>query len=93
VNIIARKGQRVTREDGTYICRLARDLVRERPIFIEDFEDWQITPPTRGESAKDFVSRDGAPFMRAHPLHLTQICIEGKWVPDCDYPEPQPACV
>lgn len=87
-NTVARKGQRVTREDGTHICTLARDLVRNRPIFMEDFEDWKIKPPETGDRVKDFVLRDGALFMREHPQHLMQICIEGKWLPDNEYPAP-----
>lgn len=72
----ARVGERVTLEDGTYVCRVAKDLYISRRTSVDHFDDWQIEKPQPHTEVKPNSG------FRTGTKGGMQVHINGKWLPE-----------
>lgn len=55
--MIVQAGVLIYDEDGTYICRLAKNVQTGDPILVEQFDDWQIEKPKYGTQVHPAIAK------------------------------------
>jgi len=63
--VFAPKGYKILDADGNHICTLAKDIYRNEEVSLDQFTDWQITPPVPG----DYIDLPIQVFLKYGPPH------------------------
>lgn len=91
LDIFARRGEKVTREDGEYVCAIAHDIrFGDSQNPSGNYCDWQIEPPRMGDMSSDPPGRRWWRNFKAgeHPLGMAffDIHLERGWAMETEAP-------
>jgi hypothetical protein len=88
MKIYAYRGEKVTRENGEYICRLSCDVHSGDVPQVDQFEDWQIKKPERHEAFPPY--RKGESYIRAKSNFGADLHLERGWASETPLPFERP---